>query len=129
MVITGPSTTGPTGDELFDESGASLRSIEPPNGSGVTSANATGGVGGIGAFSFPTASATVTQDVQAYVASSTLNADGNVTILANATSSLTSYANSGSGGVIDVGEARLRDWNLRRKRIGVCRRIQRSWIV
>ena len=43
LAISAPSTTGPTGDELFAPGGGSLRALLPPVGSGVTNATADGG--------------------------------------------------------------------------------------
>ncbi|HEV8062517.1 MAG TPA: hypothetical protein VGP68_21740, partial [Gemmataceae bacterium] len=106
LAITGAATTGPTGDELFAPGGVSLRSINVPPGSGITSASASGGSGGVGAFSFPSSSANLNPTVQSWVDAASVTAGGNVSILANTVSSVAATANNGSGGAITVGTAK-----------------------
>ena len=105
LAITGPATTGPNGAKLFAAGGVSLRALQPPVGSGVTNATADGGSFAGGAFPFPSASASLSPVVQASIDATTVNAGGNVTILASATQSVGANANNGSGGVIEIGEA------------------------
>ena len=106
LAITGPATTGPTGGELLAPGGASLRSVNVPPGSGITSAYASGGTGGVGAFSFPSSSANLNPSVQSWVDADSVTAGGDVSILANTVSSVTATANNGSGGAITVGTAK-----------------------
>ena len=106
LTITAPATTVPSGDELLAPGGVSLRSVNVPPGSGITSATASGGSGGVGAFSFPKSSANLNPTVQSWVDATSITAGGDVSILANTVSSVTATANNGSGGAITVGTAK-----------------------
>jgi hypothetical protein len=99
-----PGETGETGDKLLGAGGISLRQVNPPPGNGVTSASAQGGSGGGLEFSFPSASADVEPNVQAYVNATAVNAGRDVLISTTSSPNVTADGNNAGGGAIHVGQ-------------------------
>jgi hypothetical protein len=103
--------TQPTGEHrLLGPGGASLNSILPPPGDGLSGVRAVGGSGGGVDVSVPSAKITATFTVKAYISATSVTAGGSVSILANSASGVSSYADTAGGGVVAIGEARADAW-------------------
>jgi hypothetical protein len=107
LVISSPTTTAPTGDKLLavDTIGGvhlSLRALNPPAGTGQSSAVALGGSGGLFEFSSPVAVTTLDPTVKASVAATKLQAEGDITIASESIGNLSATANNASGGFVDA---------------------------
>jgi hypothetical protein len=94
-----------TTQELLGPGGISLRQISPPPGNGVSSAVAKGGSGGAGEFSKPTAQVNSTYTVSAAINANLVSAGGNVTVSTDSQPNESAYAQNGSGGIINIGNA------------------------
>src|SRR5690606_28015129 len=79
--------------------------VFPPSGDGVSGATATGGSGGLGDFSFPTARLFSSSTVTTTVDATSVTAGGDVTIGADSESTQTTHADAAGGGALSVGEA------------------------
>src|SRR5213079_157680 len=93
-------------NRLLAPSGNSLRSIGAPTGDGVSSASAEGGSFGFVGIDVPTAEANFSSHVQAYDQADLIKAGGDVTITSHSAGSMSSYAQSSSGGFVGIGVAR-----------------------
>ncbi|HLL09613.1 MAG TPA: hypothetical protein VK570_01035, partial [Rubrivivax sp.] len=91
------------GDLLLGPGGVSLRTVSPPIGDGQSSASAKGGSGGFAAIEVPTSHANFAADVQASIDADRVRSGGDVGINTLSAASVSSYANSRSGGFIQVG--------------------------
>ena len=100
-------TSQPTGGEhrFFGPGGASLNSISPPPGDGLSGARGVGGSGGGVDVSVPSAKLTATFTVKAHIDAASVAADGDVSITASGASEVTTYADTAGGGVVSIGEA------------------------
>ena len=111
--IGGPSRSTVVLTKGSVEVHAELTKAAPPGGDGKTTATATGGEGGIGAFGFPSAKVTgatvdgkvVGPTVTALLAASRLEADGNVELDASSAFLVTATADTAGGGAAQVGHA------------------------
>ncbi|MBM4068701.1 MAG: hypothetical protein FJ271_07120 [Planctomycetes bacterium] len=103
--FTSASTSSPTGDKLFGPGGVSLRQLNPPAGTGISSAVATGGSGGFVEVDEPTARVFVTPTVTAYIAAQMVNAGGNVVINSVSKGNTATNADNSGGGFVEVGDA------------------------
>ena len=99
-------TTAPGGNHLLlGEGGVSLRELSPPTGDGQSSAVAKGGGGGVVAVNNPYGNLVLTQNVQAFIAPALLQAGGNVDVRSSSVVNSSSYASTGSGGFVAVGDS------------------------
>ena len=94
-----------TTQELLGPAGVSLRTISPPAGNGVSTASAKGGSGGGIEVSKPTAEVVSTYTVSAEISATLVDAGGNVTVSTNSQPNESAYAQNGSGGAINIGNA------------------------
>jgi len=90
-------------NKLLGPEGVSLREIYPSVGNGESLASAKGGSGGGLDVSVPTAKAEFVADVQAYVDAERVQSGGDVSITTLSAASVSTYANSRAGGVIQIG--------------------------
>ncbi|HEY3484659.1 MAG TPA: hypothetical protein VGK49_04705, partial [Ilumatobacteraceae bacterium] len=105
--------TRPTGQALGTHtfgapggSGFSLSTANPPTGDGKSGASSFGGSGGLGAGSEIHAHMTSTPTVTAYIAATNVTTAGSIVIVADSDTNLSSSANTGSGGGVQVGLTR-----------------------
>jgi parallel beta-helix repeat protein len=91
-------------NKLLGPDGVSLRLIGAHTGDGQSSASAKGGGGGIIEVTVPTAIAHLNPSVQAFVAAELIDAGGDVLILAQSASNVSSYASSRAVGFVKVGK-------------------------
>ena len=82
-----------------------MRTISPPAGNGISSASAKGGSGGGIEVSKPTAEMNSTYTVSAKILANLVNAVGDVTVSTDSMPNESSYAQNGSGGAINIGNA------------------------
>ncbi|MEO6651293.1 MAG: hypothetical protein ABIP17_01380, partial [Ilumatobacteraceae bacterium] len=94
-----------TSHRLLAPSGDSLSSILPPPGDGRSSATAQGGQGGLGEFTFPTATAKGSPSVAATLAAGRIEAGGNIELHSVSVFDVTSSTDTAGGGAISVGKA------------------------
>ena len=91
-------------DHLTAAAGASLATLGPPAGTGVSTATTEGGGAGAGQFAFPSSTLTAKPVVWAYSAAESLAAGGDVTIEAASASNVTTTITNTGGGVLAVGQ-------------------------
>ncbi len=91
-------------DYLTAPGGASLATLGPPAGSGVSTSTTEGGGSGALQFAFPTSILTAEPQVWAYSAAASLVAGGDVTIEATSASNVTATITNGGGGPLEVGQ-------------------------
>ena len=116
IAFSSPSTTSQTGDELFAPvvvtnssgqevlGGESLRQVNPPAGSGISSSSAVGGDGGFVTVNEPLAVTTLDPTVKAYVDATLIQSAGNVTVASESIGNTSAYTSNDSGGFIDVSQ-------------------------
>ncbi len=103
LQLTG-TLASPTSEKLLAGDGSSIRAAAPPSGDGKTSSSARGGGGGLGDFSFPGATTTISPTAKAYLAATTVTIGGDLTITSLLNTNVTSSTENGSGGAIAVAD-------------------------
>ena len=99
----------PSGDhKLLAPGGISLRDGQSPPGNGVTSARVEGGGGGGLSVSVPTARATITNDAQAWIAGTLVQAGKDITVATQSVSRGDGYIVNGGGGIIQAADVTSR---------------------
>src|SRR5262249_1219423 len=91
-------------DHLTAAGGASLSTLAPPAGTGVSTATTEGGGAGSLQFAFPSATLTAKPVVWAYSAAAHLTPGADVTIGAASASNVNTTITNGGGGVVAVGQ-------------------------
>ena len=99
------TSAGSGTQRLLAPSGATLASIAPPPGDGVSTATAQGGLGGVGEFTFPDATLSGSPSVAATIAAGRIDAGADIRLDAASAFEVLATADTAGGGVISVGKA------------------------
>ena len=100
----------PDGDhELLGPGGTSLRVINPPAGDGLSTVRTEGGsVGILFTVSVPTAELFITNDAQAWIAATLVDAGGDIDVATHSVSRGNGYISNNGGGAISAADVQAR---------------------